>query len=266
MLTMLGSPRRCCDGLTRRETLKAGALSLLSGLNLPTLLRADETAARPGRPKRVIPLYLLGGAATRDSFDLNPEAPSDIRGEFKPIATTAPGIRICEHLPRMAQWMHRAAVVRSLNHKAGCHNTLPSYTGLEAATPDNTTTKDTYPPSMGSVCEYLKPDGVETPHYVYMPCYLGWGQAIRRAGPYGGSLGNRSAPLFTEVPPSTDKARRPPQPGAPQPVRGVPFLPDSALAVDVTIDRLNNRQTLLQQIDAQLRDKSTEAAVGQFDR
>src|SRR5262249_35787054 len=136
MLTMLGSPRRCCDGLTRRETLKAGALSLLSGLNLPTLLRADETAARPGKAKSVILLYLLGGAATQALFDRKPDAPPDIRGEFKPIATTAPGIRICEHLPRMAQWMHRAAIVRSLNHKAGCHNCLPSYTGFEQPMPD----------------------------------------------------------------------------------------------------------------------------------
>src|SRR6516225_5562255 len=104
MLTMLGSPRRCCDGLTRRETLKAGALSLLGGaFNLPSLLavEASRTAhVRPGKAKSVILMYLLGGAPTQDMFDLKPNAPEKIRGEFKPIATNVPGIQIGEHLPK----------------------------------------------------------------------------------------------------------------------------------------------------------------------
>src|SRR5436190_17320251 len=119
MITMLGSPRRCCDGLTRRETLKAGALSLLGGaFNLPSLLAMEENRARhlrPGKAKSVILLYLLGGAATQDMLDLKPDAPVEVRGEFKPIATTAPGIQICEHLPMTAKWMHKAAIVRSVN-------------------------------------------------------------------------------------------------------------------------------------------------------
>src|SRR5206468_1574341 len=102
--------------------------------------------------------------------DLKPAAPPEVRGEFKPAATNVPGIHICEHLPKTARWMHRTAVVRSLNHKAGCHNTLPGYTGLEVPTPDNTTTKDTYPPSMGSVCEYLKKGHGGFPAYMYLPC------------------------------------------------------------------------------------------------
>src|SRR5262245_7733847 len=138
-ITMLGSPRRCCDGLTRRETLKAGALSLLGGLTLPRLLQAESSSSRqrrPGRAKSVMLLYLLGGAATQDMWDLKPDAPSGVRSEFKPIPTSATGIQICEHLPRMAKWMHRAALIRSVNHKAGCHNCLPSYTGFEQLMPD----------------------------------------------------------------------------------------------------------------------------------
>src|SRR5207245_243234 len=114
MITMLGSPRLSCDGLTRRETLKVGALSLLGGyFNLPSLLALEEArrpGARPGKAKSVLLIYLQGGPATQDMFDLKPNAPSGIRTEFKPIATSAPGIQICEHLPRMARWMHRAAV------------------------------------------------------------------------------------------------------------------------------------------------------------
>src|SRR5437762_4374982 len=104
MLTMLGSRRRACDGVTRRETLKIGALSALGGLfNLPALLRAEQSrrhAAKPRKAKSVIVLYLLGGAATQDMWDLKPTAAAEVRGEFKPIGTSVPGIEICEHLPR----------------------------------------------------------------------------------------------------------------------------------------------------------------------
>ena len=157
MLTMLGSPRRCCDGVTRRETLKVGALTALGGFGLPHWLAAEEQGqVRRGKAKSVILLYLLGGAATQDMFDLKPDAPREVRSEFKPIDTSATGVQICEHLPCMAQWMHKVAIVRTLNHKAGCHNTLPGYTGHEELLPDITIVKDGYPPSMGSVCEYLR--------------------------------------------------------------------------------------------------------------
>ena len=131
MITMLGSPRRLCDGLTRRETLKVGALSLLGGaFNLPSLLALEErNRVRPSQAKSVILLYLLGGAPTQDMYDLKPNAPEKIRGEFKPIDTNVTGIQIGELLPLSAQWMHKTAIVRSVNHKAGCHNPLPSYTG-----------------------------------------------------------------------------------------------------------------------------------------
>src|SRR5262245_21901485 len=115
MITMLGSARRYCDGITRRETLKAGSLSLLGGgFTLENLLRAEErrpAKSRAGRAKSVILLFLGGGAATQDMWDLKPEAPIGIRSEFRPIATNVPGIQICEHLPKMARWMHRAAII-----------------------------------------------------------------------------------------------------------------------------------------------------------
>jgi hypothetical protein len=255
MITMLGSPRRCCDGLTRRETLKAGALSLLGGFfNLPSLLALEarrKPGDRPGKAKSVILLYLLGGAPTQDMFDLKPDAPTGVRSEFRPIATNVSGIQICEHLPRMAQWMHRAAIVRSLNHKAGCHNCLPSYTGLEVPQPDQHP-RDTHPPSMGSVCEFLNRNP-EMPAYVYMPCWLGWGQVFRRAGPYAGFLGKRFDPLTSECAPYGDKGPDATRPGYPQVVRGLPFLPNSALGQELTIDRLQDRRGLLQQIDDRVR-------------
>src|SRR5688572_17906625 len=98
MITVLGRPRRLCDGLTRRETLKAGALSVLGGaFNLPSLLAVEENRAAdapPAKAKSVILLYLLGGAPTQDMFDLKPDAPEKIRGEFKPIASNVAGMDV----------------------------------------------------------------------------------------------------------------------------------------------------------------------------
>jgi len=267
MITMLGSPRHCCDGLTRRETLTAGALTLLGGaFNLPSLFAAEARRpadARPGKAKSVILLNLLGGAATQDMFDLKPDAPAGVRSEFKPIDTDVPGVRICEHLPRMAQWMHRAAVVRSVNHKGGCHNCLPLYTGFEVPQPDQHP-RDSDPPSIGSVCEYLNKRHGEFPDYVFLPCWLGWGQAFRRAGPYGGFLGKRFDPLTAQCEPFADPGAKP-APGSPALVRGTPFLADSTLPEGLTIDRLDGRRSLLQQLDDQLPRAEAESAAA-FDR
>jgi hypothetical protein len=263
MITLLGSPRHCCDGLTRRETLKVGALSALGGFfNLPSLLALEQNRRnheRPGQAKSVIVLYLLGGAPTQDMFDMKPAAPVEVRGEFRPVATSAPGIQICEHLPGMSRWMHKAAIVRTVNHRAGCHNTLPSYTGDEQVLTDFAP-RDTFPPSVGSVCEYLKPAHIELPHYVYLPTYLGWGEAGRRAGPYGGFLGKRYDPLFSECKPYfTEKGLSRETLVAPV-VRGEPSLADAVLSEGLTVDRLNSRRGLLQQLDDEIRRVEPSAA------
>jgi hypothetical protein len=229
------------------------------------LLRAEESRDRPGKAKSVMLLYLLGGAATQDMFDLKPDAAPEVRGEFKPIATSAAGVQICEHLPRMARWMHKAALVRSVNHKAGCHNCLPSYTGCEVLQPDQHP-RDTHPPSMGSVCEYLKRKQGDFPDYMYLPCWLGWGQAFRRGGPYAGFLGKRFDPLITECDPFGDKDAPAPKQGYPRIVRGQPLLPESTLGPDMTIDRMNFRKGLVQQLDDQVRVAETQNALKGFDR
>jgi hypothetical protein len=268
MLTMLGSPRRCCDGLTRRETLTAGALTFLGGyFNLPSLLAAQASRSphvQPGKAKNVIVLYLLGGAAVQDMYDLKPNAPTGVKSEFKPIATNVPGIQVCEHLPRTAKWMHRTALIRSLNHKAGCHNCIPSYCGDELPKPDQHP-RDTDHPSIGSVLEWLHPrrGGDELPAYVYMPNWLGWGQAFRRAGPYGGFLGKRFDPFTTECRPTMDPGAKP-TPGKPALVRGVPLMPNSDLAADITIDRFHHRKDLLKQIDDEQRRLETTGVVERY--
>ncbi len=262
---MLGSPRRCCDGITRRETLTAGSLAILGGLGLPGVAPSAELPPPQlnGKAKNVILLYLLGGAATQDMVDLKPEAPAEIRGEFLPIDTDVPGIQICEHLPRMARWLHKMAIVRSVNHTAGAHNCLPSYTGLEKNV-DTNSISPSYPPGMGSVVSYLNRSASQIPPYVYLPAYLGWGQLVRRPGPYAGFLGERYDPLFSQCNPHVDQ---PPEVrDYPQVLRGTPVLSDSELREGITIDRLDSRRTLLSQLDAEFRRAEQDAAATGYSR
>jgi hypothetical protein len=111
MLTIRGAGGKFCDGLSRRQFLTVGALG---GLALPQLLAAEAHAGVRSSHKAVILIYLPGGPGHQDTFDLKMDAPSDIRGEFKPIKTNVPGIEICEHLPRLAKMMDKVAVIRSL--------------------------------------------------------------------------------------------------------------------------------------------------------
>lgn len=113
MLTLYGQPYRLCDAVTRRAFLKIGGLAL-GGLSLADLLRAEAEAGVRGSHKAVIMVFLPGGPAHLDLYDLKPNAPAEVRGEFRPIKTNVPGIEICEHLPRLAGIMDKLVVIRSL--------------------------------------------------------------------------------------------------------------------------------------------------------
>src|SRR3954449_12340387 len=114
MLTIYGGQKsRFCDGLSRRNFLKIGGLAM-GGLALPQILQAESQLGIRRSHKAVIMIYLPGGPSHQDMYDLKMEAPADIRGEFRPIQTSVPGIQICEHLPRLAQMMDKFAIVRSL--------------------------------------------------------------------------------------------------------------------------------------------------------
>src|SRR6476469_5255581 len=103
MLTIQGRPHRVCDGLTRRDVLRAGGAGLL-GTSLTQLLAAEEAGeVIAASAKSVLFLYLFGGPSQHESFDLKPDAPESIRGTFRPIASRTPGLQICEGLPRLAQ-------------------------------------------------------------------------------------------------------------------------------------------------------------------
>jgi hypothetical protein len=132
MLTIEGGPReRFCDGVSRRDFLRVGALGL-GGLSLSQLLAAEAQAgisSRANAHKAVIMVFLCGGPPHQDMFDLKPDAPSDIRGEFRPIPTNVDGLQICELMPRLAAMMDRCTVIRSLVGARDEHASHLCYSG-----------------------------------------------------------------------------------------------------------------------------------------
>src|SRR5260370_25804276 len=124
MLAWVSGEQRFCDGIDRRSFLRLGALAM-GGLSLPSLLQAQQQAGRSS----VIMVDLSGGLSHHDSYDLKPDAPSEIAGEFRPIATRVPGIRISEYLPRLAGMMDRLAVVRSIVGLRDEHSSYQTLTG-----------------------------------------------------------------------------------------------------------------------------------------
>jgi Protein of unknown function (DUF1501) len=129
MLTLPGTfSSRFCDGLSRRNFLKIGALGL-GGLALPQLLQAEAQSGLGKSHKSIIMIYLPGGPPHQDMFELKMEAPLEIRGDFKPIPTNVPGIQICEHLPRLAKIMDKLVPIRSVVGAVDSHSDFQCMTG-----------------------------------------------------------------------------------------------------------------------------------------
>lgn len=118
-----------CDGITRRELMRVGALSAF-GLTMPGLLKAsaeDKKTAAPKHEMACILLWMGGGPSQIDTFDPKPNAPQEVRGSFKPIATNVAGIQICEHLPTLAKQMDKFSIIRSVTSPDGNHETATHY-------------------------------------------------------------------------------------------------------------------------------------------
>ncbi len=160
MLSILGRRGRLCDGVSRRELMRIGALSLFGGMTWPKLLQAKEASSSADKPrgpaKSVILFNLLGGPSHMDMFDMKPDAPAEIRGEFRPIASSLPGLSVCEHLPRTSRWMHRASLIRTVTHNYNAHNPLAMLTGYTGGDNAQVQAKNTDPPDIGAICQYLQ--------------------------------------------------------------------------------------------------------------
>ena len=131
---VLGRTSRNCDGASRRDFLRVGAVGAL-GLSLPALLQSEARAARLGpakkargaRARSVILVFLGGGLSHHDSFDPKPDAPSEIRGQYKTIPSAVPGLHVGEKLPLLAKVMGRLTLVRSGAHTNDHHETATNW-------------------------------------------------------------------------------------------------------------------------------------------
>ena len=134
MLSILGDGgsgrhARLCDGISRRDLLRLGTLTV-GGLSLPQLLKAEQAVGIRNSHKAVIMIYMCGAPGHQDMYDLKMDAPAEIRGEFKPIHTNVPGIDICEHMPRLAAIMDKCVPLRSMHGSPdGNHDSFIYYTG-----------------------------------------------------------------------------------------------------------------------------------------
>jgi hypothetical protein len=240
----VGRGVRHCDGLTRRELLRAGALGL-GGLTLPALLRAQPTAsASPARPaaraRSVILLFLSGGPSHLDMWDLKPEAPEEIRGTFRPVATRVPGIHISEHLPRMAALADRYAILRAVRHTMGNHPAAAYWmmvgSPMTRTAPQVVTMSREDRPHPGAVLAQRLPPRRGLPPFVMVP------EAISPVGPerpgqHAGFLGAAYDPYRVNSDPNSPRY----SPGS--------LAPDRGLAGA----RLDDRRGLLRQVSGQAR-------------
>jgi hypothetical protein len=224
---------------TRRSFLQVGYSGLL-GVGLPGLLAARAAAATgagPGRARSVIVILLSGGLGQHDSFDMKPEAPDGIRGEFHPIDTAVPGIRICEHLPGLAARAGRLAIVRSMAHPEGNH-LLAVHRVLtgQASNPrgasdlDRVATRDDFP-CYAAVLDRLRRRSDGVPSGVALPTRLVEGP-LTWPGQDAGFLGPRHDPWQLRLDPTRPEAR------------------DDSLALPAGLDpqRLHRRRHLLRQV------------------
>lgn len=168
MFSIVGGARRLCDGISRRDFLTVGGLSFgLGGLSLAGVLRAQEASAANStsskQHKAVINVFLAGGPPHQDMWDIKTEAPSEIRGEFRPIGTNVPGIEICEVLPQLAKRMDKAAIIRSI---VGCVDRHEAYQCLSGWLPTDLSTIGGRPSLGSAVAKLHGPVDASVPPYV----------------------------------------------------------------------------------------------------
>ncbi len=227
-------------GLTRREWLRVGGIGL-GGLTLATL-GEGQLAARPprsaGKAKAVIVLGLLGGPPQHETWDPKPNAPAEVRGEFKPIATRTPGLHVCELMPRAAMLTDRVAVLRAVTTGDNAHST----SGYQVLTgvphqPLNQESAVARPPnnwpSLGAVVRYLRPDGGRLPSAVTIPEHIWNDGNFPWPGQDAGFLGRRHDPWLVMCDPNDDNAP----------------MPSLSLPGEVSPLRFDERQGLLGQVN-----------------
>src|SRR6266851_4118586 len=238
---MSSNPSSACPSFhschfSRRSLLRVGGAGLL-GLTMPKLLRAQNASTWPPgakavqkiapRAKSVIFLYQFGGPSHVDMFDMKPDAPEAIRGPHKPISSSALGIQVSEHLPRVAKIMDKVTLIRSMTHSMKNHNSASYYALTGHAPPtDDIRLKDTLDlfPAYGSVVDRLAPSAGEVPTSIAYPYLIRDGAVT--PGQHASFLGKSHDPFFfSQDPNNSDFA-----------------LPELSLPADMSAGRLEHRR------------------------
>jgi hypothetical protein len=267
--------------VSRRTAIQAGAIGLVGlGMNHLQALRAaaspDTAAGRGGRAKTCIYIFLSGGLAQHESFDLKPEAPDTIRGEFRPIATATPGLEICEHLPLLAARSRLWALCRSLthpsnDHSAGHHIMLTGRTALPPGFSPNQPGPGDWP-SMAAIAGAATQPRNNLPPAVVLPERLVHYSGRVIPGQFAGQMGPQRDPWFIEASPfhSTSYGAFPEyqfdhqQRGHADP--RVFQAPNLSLSHGVTQGAFAQRIRLLDEIERQRQFLDRHAGVESFDR
>ncbi|MGE0607149.1 MAG: DUF1501 domain-containing protein [Pirellulales bacterium] len=253
-----------CDSVSRREWLRAGGIGS-AGLMLPQLLRgraiAQELGAAPGRPmdgvfgraKSCILLFLFGAPAHQDLWDLKPEAPVDVRGEFRPIDSNVPGIWLGEHLPKTAQTAQRLAILRSVSHPDNTHTVAMHYmlTGQRHIRPaTNPQNEPSDFPTFGAVLQHLRGGQRTLPAGISLNAPANQVSANNHIFPgfFAGWLGAAHDPLFIPNDPSGED------------FRPFPSIEESAAG------RFAQRRGLLAEVDARRAQLAAAAGERAYDR
>jgi Protein of unknown function (DUF1501) len=260
MLTVRDRGTRLCDGVTRRDALHVGGLGLL-GLSLPELLRSRAAATEPAgqrrgaRAKSCILLFLMGGPAQHSTWDPKPNAPAEIRGEIRPIATSVPGIHIGELMPRLAQQADKLCILRAVSTSDNAHSSS-GYAMMTGQPHQPTNSENANPgppnnwPSLAGVVQRLRgtpgtlPAAVRLPHRIFNTDGSVW------PGQDAGFLGRSADPWLLRCEPASPRYR----------------IPEFSLAADVPLTRLEDRHALLGAIDGRLVAAERGGTLGQYDR
>lgn len=242
MLDVFGGRFGACDGVSRRSFLKVGALGL-AGLALPDALRGRARAAARGEAVKetaVIQVFLFGGPTHLETYDPKPDAPKEIRGEFKTIGTNVGGVQVCEHFPRQARAMDKMALVRSLHHETADHGSGAHWTmtGFPSSSPFQRANDR---PSVGSIAAKLKgPNAAGVPPYVSMPNAPTFGSASYLGAGYNPFSVDGNA-------------------------QGNPRVRNLDLASGLDMGRLEDRRYLLSKLDRIERDRDASGMMDGID-
>ncbi len=218
--------------LSRRNLLQIGGLSLLAPQAL--VAGATQSSNRRARAKSVIFLHQYGGPSHVDTFDMKPNAPAEVRGEYRPIQTSAPGIMVCDRLPRTADVMDKVTLIRSMRHEMKNHNSAGYYslTGMAPPTDDQRLrdSRDLFP-AYGSIVDRFLPSKPGTPTFVSYPHVIADGSIT--PGQHASFLGQSHDPFFIGQDPNEPNFR----------------LPELSLPANISAARLENRREVMSIID-----------------